>query len=756
MRIHLVTAAAVMCCLTTAATAQSVPWNITVPHRYTYPAEAYGTSAGGPLVYAYRQGFAFADPFRLHAFDTSNGSLVSVTNYTAGANSVPMIVDGALYVMEYDLKLRKMTLAPNGDTNFTAAEQHRWSDGSFTACSRRLRPLFYRGMAFTSCEDYSAFSGFGALRLRAQNLSLSNARTAANRSAWTTTNSLSATDSRGPFFTIHVERLSAATPLGVVIGSHGPLVAFNAATGAKLWTTPVLVNVSEQRDAGTAVAADGSMLYIVSEVMNTVLLRLFAVNVSTGAVAWTRDVTCVNRTNTTWGSVAVTPDTVVVACSARASYTWNAPTFSNPSVVGFSLAGAQTWSVAGMTLGAVSAEPGARTVSLCSSLHTEHACRGLNPATGATVWTQGSPAGTIVPVPGNPNAIIVSSTSIAEMALIDFSGEHRAGESNNVTCTAPTTAAYRINVCSGYTACTSALCTCVGSSGSSDSCLATATTTCSVLRGCVSEYFWCLDALASSARLTTSDSCNAWAVTNHAQQLSAAANGYNNSLLAQSCAARACALLMLPTPAGYCTLGVNYSTVCRPRPTPAATFPVVASAGPTTTTTAAPTVAVGTQSTTGPASSTSTAAPTARVAFHAQFSLGGNWTAALAASRPQLAAALRDDISRFLAIAASFVNVTDLRLGSLVVNFAVAEGSNADVQTMQTRVQNATSDSTWLTATTAVSVASGGPTTLVVTSATVTTTTTAAPSGAAGNTTSSAAGTACTAVAVVLAVCLLV
>ena len=293
---------------------------------------------------------------------------------------------------------------------------------------------------------------------------------------------------------------------------------------------------------------------------------------------------------------------------------------------------------------------------------------------------------------------------------------------------------YRASACAGYTACTTTLCSCTGASGSTDSCLSSSTANCSAFNMCTKSFFMCLDRLASNARSNTSDPCNSWAVTLHAQLLTATVGTYNGSALQTACGARACELKNRTSLGSGCAMGTNWSMVCR---------------APMAMTTMAAT----------------TTAAAVRFVVRAQIRLGGNWTALFnnPAARAQLETAIMNDLGRYLGVNASFIRILSIALGSLIVDFAVTEGSGANVSALESKIATAASNSSWLSEVSSVATANGGPASISVTSAGVTTTTTAgatttgsttAGTTTAGSTTSSAAHVSAALVAVAAALAL--
>jgi hypothetical protein len=254
---------------------------------------------------------------------------------------------------------------------------------------------------------------------------------------------------------------------------------------------------------------------------------------------------------------------------------------------------------------------------------------------------------------------------------------------------------YRMSTCAGYTACTTTLCTCAGNAGTAETCLSSATANCAAFTTCTMNYFKCLDMLAGAARSNTSDPCNSWAVTLHAQLLTATVGTYNGSALQTACGARACALKNATSLGSSCSMGTNWSSVCM-----------------------------------APVATTTTAAQV-RLAIRAQLRLAGNWTAVLGspAARAALETALKSDLGGLLGVATRFIRILGLTSGSLIVDFAVEEGSGVSNAALETAVGTAATNTNWLSNTQTVATANGGPTSISVTSAGVTTTTTAAPAG---------------------------
>jgi len=287
---------------------------------------------------------------------------------------------------------------------------------------------------------------------------------------------------------------------------------------------------------------------------------------------------------------------------------------------------------------------------------------------------------------------------------------------------------YRASACAGYTVCASSYCTCTGTSGSSDQCLATSTANCSTFTKCTANFIKCLNDLAGVARLNSTDPCNSWAVLLHAQLLNSAIGTYNGSALQQACTARVCELRNRTSLSNTtCTLGVNASQAC------------MAGSG----------VAI---STSAPVTNASGA-----ILIRAQIRLSGNWTGILSdpVKYAALAAALQNDIAALLGVPPELIVIVSLTSGSLVIDFAVREGANVSIASLESKIATATSNSTWLASTVSYAAANGGPTSITVTGAGVVTTTVAGQTTTGAPSISSASTVSAAVVAVLAALAML-
>jgi hypothetical protein len=218
-------------------------------------------------------------------------------------------------------------------------------------------------------------------------------------------------------------------------------------------------------------------------------------------------------------------------------------------------------------------------------------------------------------------------------------------------------------------------------------------------------YTKCLMALESQ-RTSTDAACNVTGAAMHAATLAATAGTYAGSSLQLGCRYRVCNSMNATSLT--CSFGTNDSAVCMM-----------------------------------PAVVTTTAAPNAtRYVAQARLRLSGTGYAALLndpAKYQSLATALRTDLATLLGIESRFIVILNLSLGSLVVDFAIVEGSGKSTAALTQSVQSAANSTTWLTSTKSVyaTVSNETITVLGVTVTEVAGGTTAAPTttGPAGSTT---------------------
>jgi len=216
---------------------------------------------------------------------------------------------------------------------------------------------------------------------------------------------------------------------------------------------------------------------------------------------------------------------------------------------------------------------------------------------------------------------------------------------------------YQHSNCTGYVACERQLCVCTGvANGLDETCLrnVSKTAACTTLVPCVQNFMMCLDTL-TDARLNSTNPCNAWAVTLHSNLLATVAASYNGSAMQAWCAARAC---QVQNATGVdCSLGVNASSVCKAR-----------------------NVIV-------------------RLIV-ATLQLGGSAYEVLLLTetgRATLRTALINDIAGLFKIDPTYIEILSIRLGSLIVEFAVLGGANVSATRLLEDIATAGSSTAWLT-----------------------------------------------------------
>jgi hypothetical protein len=227
-----------------------------------------------------------------------------------------------------------------------------------------------------------------------------------------------------------------------------------------------------------------------------------------------------------------------------------------------------------------------------------------------------------------------------------------------IVCPAVTSSnPYSRSSCAGYVACERAMCVCSGvANGQDETCLknVSKTAACSTLVPCVQNFMMCLDTL-TDARNNSTDPCNSWAVTLHSNLLATVAASYNGSAMQAWCAARAC---QVQNATGVdCNLGVNASLVCKARTT------------------------------------------VVRLIV-ATLQLGGSAYEVLLlteSGRAQLRSAIIDDVARLFGVDPQFIEILSIRLGSLIVEFAVLGGANATAAALLNTIATAGSSTSWLT-----------------------------------------------------------
>jgi hypothetical protein len=242
------------------------------------------------------------------------------------------------------------------------------------------------------------------------------------------------------------------------------------------------------------------------------------------------------------------------------------------------------------------------------------------------------------------------------------------------TCTVaePTVDPFEPSTCTSYTACDTAFCGCVGvQSSNATACLRTANASvnCSQVQTCLIAYTQCLVKLEAN-RTSTIAACNRTGTTMHNAILAVAAGSFAGSILQQSCRFRVCEVMQSFRSA--CPFGTNDSNVCM---APLTAAPVT------------------------------TSAPVTAFAIRATLRLSGTAYAALlnnATARAMLENALMNDLSGLLGINPAFIRILNLSVGSLIVDFAILNGSGKSVSQLSSGLALATANSNWLTSTKSV------------------------------------------------------
>lgn len=246
--------------------------------------------------------------------------------------------------------------------------------------------------------------------------------------------------------------------------------------------------------------------------------------------------------------------------------------------------------------------------------------------------------------------MLVRIAVIAALATIALG----QGCNTNVSVANP----YRHSNCDGYRTCEIKLCTCAGSSNATApvrTCLATTTALCEAYTTCLRNFFTCLEVL-TDARNNATDPCNSWAISLHAQLLTTVVASYNGSQTQTYCGEVACQLRNF-SGKNSCPMGVNFSSVC---------------------------IATATK---------------VRVIVGTLRLSGDDWQSCLSSSncRGQLTNGLLSDLANLLHILAQFVEIINLRTGSLIIDFAINDGSNVSVTALLSAINNAGTSTAWLT-----------------------------------------------------------
>jgi hypothetical protein len=224
----------------------------------------------------------------------------------------------------------------------------------------------------------------------------------------------------------------------------------------------------------------------------------------------------------------------------------------------------------------------------------------------------------------------------------------------NVTLANP----YHRSNCTGYRTCEQSLCACTGiaysANRTAETCVVGSTLGCESFTACVKTYFTCLDGL-TSARSDASDPCYSWAVNLHTALLETAVSSYNGSKVQEYCGIAACHLRNASNK-NSCPMGTNFSSVCQAR------------------------------------------LQRQRV-VQGSLRLGGsNWSSCVtnATCRQSISQGITKDLSELLGIPAELLEIISVRVGSLIVDFAILEGSNKTAASLLTAIQATGSNSSWL------------------------------------------------------------
>merc|ERR1719333_659644 len=104
-----------------------------------------------------------------------------------------------------------------------------------------------------------------------------------------------------------------------------------------------------------------------------------------------------------------------------------------------------------------------------------------------------------------------------------------------------------------------------------------------------------------------------------------------------------------------------------------------------------------------PTAPTGTLPPNFEAAIVAQLRIEGSaFATLLAQNRAGLEAAITTDLGTLLQIAASFIRVTNMVVGSLVVTFAVSASAGVEPAALSSRLAQATASTSWLSSTQSV------------------------------------------------------
>ena len=231
--------------------------------------------------------------------------------------------------------------------------------------------------------------------------------------------------------------------------------------------------------------------------------------------------------------------------------------------------------------------------------------------------------------------------------------------------------------CPAYAACGAAFCSCVGASSgntNASTCLGTASqATCTSVQACMATYQTCLAGLHTYSS-NSSSPCFMLGSAISVANVAAGANGFANSTVQKSCQYRTC--VIMNSSSLTCNFGTNDANVCMMPslpPTPRPTAP------------------------------TGTLPANFEAAIVAQLRIEGSAFAELLSSnRAGLETAITADLGTLLQIAASFIRVTNMVVGSLVVTFAVSASAGVQPSTLNSRLAEATASTSWLSSTQSV------------------------------------------------------
>jgi len=229
-----------------------------------------------------------------------------------------------------------------------------------------------------------------------------------------------------------------------------------------------------------------------------------------------------------------------------------------------------------------------------------------------------------------------------------------------------------LNTCNGYQACELLLCICAGGNGTTAStCLTASSADCATLQSCFAGYFTCLSSLASLR--STSDNCSDFGATIHTAQLAAMGEDYQGSNLQASCQYELCTIANTSAMASSCDLTADGApNVCNNVTANGAPVPTFSNSTPTNPVT---------------------------YAIIASISLSGNnWGSILSSPTLYLAleTAVTGDLAALLGIAAQFIEIISMTQGSLMIHFAVLDGSGVTNSALQSSVVGSANRSDWI------------------------------------------------------------